>query len=345
MKTFPHHALSRGYLLGYPQKPILDSGVVAMQLGNGVLRSRDELGADVTARDLRYECLTAADIAILENFRADHRATTFYWADNKSYLTYECRFDPANPPQVVPHAEVPNHYDYAARLLPVLPTVSVDMLVGHWKMNDDAADTDVADASGNGHTGTASANTEDLSVAGKVGTALEFINTSSRYVAVSDAADLRLTDGGTILMWVKWEGTRAVTGGATSTLAGKAPSDWRLWIHNASGAVGVIIQSDQSYSENAALVQDTWRHIAVVIDAVAEEVRFYADAQDVTSDGGAGTMPAGGSGSVHLGAYTSTSGFFDGVIDDVRIYRRPLTALEIAAIYNSGSGTESAIVA
>ena len=40
---------------------------------------------------------------------------------------------------------------------------------------------------------------------------------------------------------------------------------------------------------------------------------------------------------------TSYSDFFEGNIDDVRIYNKALTSSEIAYIYNSGSGTESAI--
>jgi hypothetical protein len=49
-----------------------------------------------------------------------------------------------------------------------------DGLAGHWPMNDNAADTDVEDISGNSNTGTAQQNTEDMSVAGKINEALSF---------------------------------------------------------------------------------------------------------------------------------------------------------------------------
>jgi len=49
--------------------------------------------------------------------------------------------------------------------------------VGHWKMNDNAADTIVEDISGNGNDGTAQRNTEDMSVAGKINEALSFSST------------------------------------------------------------------------------------------------------------------------------------------------------------------------
>ena len=351
MKTFPHHALTRGYLLGYPQKPILDSGVVAMQLGNGVLRTRDELGADVTARDLRYECLTAADITILENFRDDHRATTFYWADNKTYLTYECRFDPTAPPQVVPNAVTPNHYDYQARLLPVLPATTVAMLAGHWKMNDDAADTDVADASDNAYTLTAQQNTEDITTTGKIDDALTFNGSSDYLIRAAETYD---HEEGTICAWIKPDSLATM-----SVVASGDEASGTDCLHLAITANGGLkyfvhdgVASDNLTTPGSLFSASTWTHVAwvagggTVIGYVNGAAALFSTVSTGSNTGRWLADVAGRDNfTVGVTKRSSSQFFFDGVLDDVRIYRRPLTDLEIAAIYNSGSGTESAVVA
>ena len=346
METFPIHALSRPYTAGSPCRVVFDSGVASMTLGDGVVRTRDALGQALIAHEVELHGLSSADNTILEDFYAAHRADTFWWADPLSYVTYECRYDPMSPPRISPRADMPRYYDAVIRLLPVVPTASVATLVGHWKMNDDAASTDVADATGNGHTGTASHNTEDLSVAGRVSTALEFITASSRYVSVPDAADLRLADGGTICMWVKWDGTYTPSGGASPRLIAKQPY-WHLIQTSVTGDLIFFTQTGvgEGTTSDAALSSGNWRHIAVVLCAASATRRIYVDGSDATSLAGDGSMPTDASATLYIGARTNTSGFFGGVLDDVRIYKRPLSQKEIQAIYNSGSGTEDAIVA
>jgi len=348
MKTFPAHALSRRYELGWPRPRIKDSGTVSMRLGNGTLRTRDELGQDIVAQELRYLALTEADTAILDAFRAAHRGgTKFYWPDPMTYLTYEARYDPATPPVIVPSSERPETYDAEILVLPKVPTVAVDMLVAHYKLNDNADDTTVADATGNGHTGSASANTSTLTVAGKIDTALEFVSASSRYVQVADHADLRLTDGGTICFWCKWDGTRDSTGGAAPTMISR-DTYWRIWVAAADGRVGLITQTgaaNQAHSGSAVLTSGVWRHVAVSWCAASQSRRIFLDGLDVTAESGDGSMPGESAANVHIGAYATTGGYFGGALDDVRIYKRPLTTVEIQAIYNGGSGTEEAIVA
>jgi len=204
----------------------------------------------------------------------------------------------------------------------------------------------VADATGNGNTGTASHNTDTLTVAGKLTTALEFVTASSRYVSVADDADLRLDGGGTICMWVKWDGSRTASGGYSPTLV-SGGSTFRVYSSSDAGAITLNVNtgSGGSYSTvsvAAALVSGTWKHIAVVIDAAHK--RIYANGVDVTSTQGDSRLPADSAATLYLGAQGAAAGFFGGVLDDVRVYKRPLTLAEIAIIYNSGSGTEAEVI-
>jgi hypothetical protein len=131
MDTFPYGSLSHGYALGTPRWRILDSGIAVMELGNGVLRTRDELGQVLCAIELRWEALLLADTVTLWTFFAAHRIDTFLWQDTgRGPLStalaqyWECRFDPRTPPTIVPRDGTYDLYDGEILLLPVVPTVA-----------------------------------------------------------------------------------------------------------------------------------------------------------------------------------------------------------------------------
>ena len=71
-----------------------------------------------------------------------------------------------------------------------------------------------------------------------------------------------------------------------------------------------------------------WQHVAATYDGTT--ARFYIDGDEVASKVFTGNV--GNSNAWRIGAYGSTpNGFFDGSVDDVRIYDRALSASEIAA--------------
>jgi len=350
MDTSPISALSRSYTLGFPKRSILDSGVAAMQLGNGVLRTREELGQAIVAYDCRLDGLTADDKEIIEDFYTDHRAETFYWSHPKTYLTYESRFDPESPPQVTPMPGVLDHYIAELRILPVVPTTAVDMLVAHWKMNDDAADTDVLDASGNSYTLTAQQNSEDLTVAGKITDALAF-NGSSDYLSCS-ATGFDSASG----TWMAWVKPTTVAGSGTIIASCDEATGSRLLRLHRNGSAVNYMAVGSGFSDNlstaSVFTAGQWSHVALASDGTT--VMGYVDGLAVAF----GTVHAGANSgrwladvadrdnvTVGVRKDTGLSDYFSGVIDDVRIYKRALTGTEIAAIYNSGSGTESEVVA
>src|SRR5438105_4232299 len=84
-------------------------------------------------------------------------------------------------------------------LLECLEDRTVPSLVAAYAFNEGAGTT-VADASGNGHTGTITNAT--WSSAGKYGDALQFNGSSNSLVNIPDAASLHLTNGMTLEAWV-----------------------------------------------------------------------------------------------------------------------------------------------
>lgn len=355
MNTFPYHAMTRPYAGDSPHWRPTDGGIASLMLGSGILRTRAELGQAIWAVDLQFQGLTQADASALWSFYVANRAATFYWSDPKTspfaasaFATYECRFDPATPPDIAPSSQLLDRYDAAITLLPVVPTVAEEMLVAHWKMNDNAATTDVVDSTGNGHTGTATVNTDTLITTGKINSAFAF--TGSQYVTVPDHADFSAMDAGS---WCAWFKSSAA---AQQILISKyyGGYEWYLY-HKATGRIGLRLISGNNTNNYIDIVStnayndSAWHCLAAVWDGSASSSGMTLSIDGVAvsatrSHAGVFTSIADTSVMVTIGALANGVQPWTGCLDDVRIYKRPLSAQEIRAIYNSGSGTEEVIV-
>ena len=104
-----------------------------------------------------------------------------------------------------------------------------------------------------------------------------------------------------------------------------------------SGAAGVFAQR---YSTTVRSL-NVWYHVAGVYDAAARTLDIYVNG---VRDNGAliGTIPASQLNStvnVNIGRRTGNHGYyFNGVIDNVRLYNRPLTQAEIQTDMNTPVG-------
>lgn len=91
--------------------------------------------------------------------------------------------------------------------------------------------------------------------------------------------------------------------------------------------------------KGGAVSLNTWTHVAGVF-VNASDMRLYVNGS-LSNSGGNGTSPASGSGqNVNIGNYNNNSdggNTFDGLIDDVCIYNRALTAQEIETLASSRS--------
>lgn len=358
MDTFPYHAMTRPYAGDSPRWRTTDGGVASLTLGSGILRTRAELGQAIWAVDLQFQGLTQADASALWSFYVANRAATFYWSDPKTspfassaFATYECRFDPATPPDIAPSSQLLDRYDASMTLLPVVPTVAEEMLVAHWKMNDNAATTDVVDDTGNGHTLTASRNTDQITTTGKVGGGLAF-NGSSDYVIRSSAAGFD-SETGSILAWIKPADTSH--NGTVFASADEATTNRFLrMFQNGTSLNYMAVNFDTADNLSTAagvLTQAVWQHVALTCDGGT--VRAYKNGVEypfATAHSGANSgrwlADIANRDNVTIGVRKTyaLADYFSGQIDDVRIYKRPLSTQEIRAIYNSGSGTEGVIV-
>jgi hydrogenase maturation factor HypE len=180
------------------------------------------------------------------------------------------------------------------------------------------------DATGLGHTGTITGAT--WTSGGRFGGALVF-NGSSAQVAVADTPDLDLTTGMTLEAWVRPTGLSGwrtvIMKEASNTLA------YTLYAHDQAPRPAGYIRvggADRSAAGTAALALNTWTHIAATYDGAA--LRLYVNGTQAGSVNVTGSISMS-DGALRIGGNAIWGEYFQGSIDEVRIYNRALSAGEI----------------
>jgi len=179
------------------------------------------------------------------------------------------------------------------------------------------------DSSGQGNNGTLSNAT--WTATGKFGSALSF-NGTSAWVTIADAASLHLTTGMTIEAWVNpTSGTgwrSAILKEAGSGLA------WSLYTsNNGSRPAGYAhVSSDVAVTGTAAVPLSTWTHLAITYDGTA--LKMYVNGTLVRTTALSGAMATSTS-ALRIGGNSIWGEYFRGLIDEVRVYNRALSAAEI----------------
>ena len=196
---------------------------------------------------------------------------------------------------------------------------------------EEGVGTSAADATGKLHTGAVSGAT--WITAGMYGKALSFDGVND-WVTVADANDLDLTNGMTLEAWVRpaaltgWK-TVVMKEGTTTTLA------YSLYANdgNPRPAITVRIGSvDRSAAGPSAVPLNTWTHLAATYDGAT--LRLYVNGVQVGNRGQTGNILKS-SRALRIGGNAVWGEYFKGVIDDVRIYNRALSATEIQADMNT----------
>ena len=198
---------------------------------------------------------------------------------------------------------------------------------------DEASGATAIDSSPSGRNGTI---TGAVRVPGKVGSALSFNGTSDWVTVVDGAAGtpLDLTTGMTIEAWVNpttlngWDPIVLKENGAALSYAlyanDGAPDPSGTPFPAGYARIGTI---DRAIRGTAALPTGAWTHVATTYDGATQ--RLYVNGVQVASRAQTGSMVQG-NGPLRIGGDAAFPGeFYRGLIDDVRVYSRALTAAEI----------------
>jgi len=170
-------------------------------------------------------------------------------------------------------------------------------------------------------------------VAGHIGNALDFDGLSD-YVYVPNSSSLNITDVITIAAWVKVD-----TLGSNVEIVNKYWNTYSIGI-SSNGKFKISYRNQNGTNINnygSTNVQaDTWYHVAGIIDS-GGNVKLYVNGGNPELDVAfIGTSINSNNGDLLIGAGGSSGNYYnlDGMIDDVRIYNRPLTGSEISTLAN-----------
>lgn len=209
-------------------------------------------------------------------------------------------------------------------------------LVGYWKF-DEGSDINAADSSGNGNNGTLT--NSPTWTSGKIKGGLSFDGVDD-YVVMSDTLTNPSTFGGvngsmTIVAWVnstdvsRYSMATHHIGGFDYFSAGATGSGkLRTMVWDAVNNVNYWPIS------NGAISNGNWFHIVFIFEG-GKGYKFYINGSlDRDYPNSNLSLYDYGSAS-YIGYGTDANTYFKGLIDDVRVYNRALSAAEISAIYNA----------
>ena len=207
-------------------------------------------------------------------------------------------------------------------------------LVGAYSFDAGTGST-LTDASGLGNTGAISGAT--WTAAGRNGGALSFDGVDD-LVTVADAGSLDLTTGMTLEAWV-----RPTAGGSWRTVVTKEQVGnlvYGLFSSSDSGQPSGIVSIGSSPIQDivrgtSALGLSSWTHLATTYDGAV--LRLFVNGTQVGSANVTGAYP-NSAGPLQIGGNRVWPEWFQGQIDDLRVYNRALSAAELQSDMNSPVG-------
>ena len=201
-------------------------------------------------------------------------------------------------------------------------------LVGAWAF-DEGSGTTVADQSGKGNNGSVANGI--WVTGGKFNSALSF-NGSNTLVTVPDSATLDLTAGMTVEAWVR----PSIGGGWRTAVVKEQPGNLVYGIY-ANTNINRPRQRCSSAARHASSTAPApcrsavWSHLAATYDGTT--LRLYVNGTQVSQLAQSGPIATSNS-PVRIGGNSVWGEHFNGLIDEVRIYNRGLSATEIQGDMN-----------
>jgi hypothetical protein len=221
-------------------------------------------------------------------------------------------------------------------------------LVGSWSFNGpDMNATQTVDRSGQNNHGTLT--NGPTRTAGKIGQALQFDGDADTYINAGNSTTLDLgTNDQTIALWVNLNSTQPLS---HSTLVSKG-GEW----HDIEGYALIFKVGDDSviyyvsdgttrnndmFLPSSGIADNQWHHVVIVHDRDTA-VYFYIDGTLRRTVDAAfnGTDISNTGKNLVIGGHWANNWHSTGLFDDVRIYNRALSDLEIKRLYNIGAGSK-----
>lgn len=219
--------------------------------------------------------------------------------------------------------------------------------VGHWKFDELSGDT-AYDSSGSFANATSTSFPTRLeSSQCEIGKCLDFNGTSS-FITTGNNTDITSLTSGSISFWFKTSNTSlqypigfgSSWGGIGIGNVGSTYTDESITflMNDGSGyKLEMYVRKGNSFYADG-----NWHHVIVVVDGVNNTIYVDGEEQEITYKTGSATtsgyfLNVGGDREITIGkrGYPGSPVFFDGLLDDVRIYNRGLSSQEIKNLYEA----------
>lgn len=212
-------------------------------------------------------------------------------------------------------------------------------LAGYWKM-DDGSGTNATDSSTNGNTGTL-ANGPTWTT-GQIGSAVDFDGTDDYMSATLDGTTLTQLS---VSFWMNCDLIGSTQNGIfqwANSLSSNYPF---VAVFKTQGQDSVRIYLDGDYRQNnIAITNGTWTHITLTLNT-ANLWSFYKDGSFVGTYQDDSTHTYQSNAATLYFANGAAPSYFDGKLDEARIYTRTLSADEVAELYrlSAPTGTDTSL--
>ncbi len=215
-------------------------------------------------------------------------------------------------------------------------TAELAGLVGWWKLDEKDGRT-AADSSGNGHEATVQGNPEWQPAGGRVGGAIA-LGGDGDFLDVADTSAFDCTGGVTIAAWIKakqldkpWQ-----------AIITKGDNTYRIQRNNETNTLefactGLQIPNGNEYGSlfgSKAITTGEWHHVAGVYDG--KKMYVYVDGALDSSQEAWGAINTNDA-RLQIGGNTQVGDrFWNGLIDEVRVYNCGLPEAQIQQLYREG---------
>lgn len=197
-------------------------------------------------------------------------------------------------------------------------------LIAHWN-----AENGAVDVTGNGHDGVFHGNATTVA-SGPFGNAFTFDGIGD-YINIGDELDMVSSDF-TLTAWIKGDPTMDQWGRIIDKGFASAYALGKRWVTNEVGFEFLNSGSQgNGFGTGTDLIDNTWHHVAVTKSGTNVTIYADGDAENTETVSSAiqnGALP------LLIGANPGegTTGFWKGLLDELRIYDRALTPGEIAIL-------------
>lgn len=212
-------------------------------------------------------------------------------------------------------------------------------LVGYWSLNEGVGNA-ALDYSGKGNNGALTSGPTWSN--GRLGKALSF-DGSDDYVDAGSGSSIDDLGPLTLSAWIY---PRSLGESNSGIIAGKDRSSAGFWILQFNSSSQFSFTKDYATTDleraGGEVRLGKWQHAVVTWDgsSTASNVSIYVDGKEisyVTTTNGVDAENSDASINFFIGNNSGGTQTFDGLIDEVRIYNRALSAQEIKTLYQTGA--------